>query len=294
MPPKRFRGANELIEDQLANHVSELEAALGADCLTYVGLIAFGADDDIRDAVEDIKNKKNKLVVVLQTDGGFAEMARRIADTLRHHYPTVDFLVPSHAMSAGTILVMSGDDIMMDYYSVLGPIDPQIEDRDGNLTPALGLLRRYEDLLKKAKKGKISQAEMEILLDFDQKQLYAFEQARNLSMSLLEEWLCRYKWKNWTKTETRGTKVTDQMKRKRARWIAQKLNDIDLWNSHGIGINMKQLTEVLQLKIIDFGKISNVNEPTRRYHRLLTDYMGKMTYRSAVQTREGFRSLLVG
>ena len=60
---------------------------------------------------------------MLETIGGFAEVARRISDTFRRHYTVVDFLIPSHAMSAGTILAMSGDAIHMDYYSVLGPID---------------------------------------------------------------------------------------------------------------------------------------------------------------------------
>jgi len=54
----------------------------------------------------------------------------------------VDFLIPSHAMSAGTILAMSGDAIHMDYYSVLGPIDPQVENQEGRLIPALGYLIR--------------------------------------------------------------------------------------------------------------------------------------------------------
>jgi hypothetical protein len=281
-------GANQLVEDQLAKHLVELEGILNADCLTYIGPIAFGADDDIRDAVEEIAataGKRNKLVFVLETNGGYAETTRRIADTVRHHYDVVDFLVPSHAMSAGTILVMSGDAIHMDYYSVLGPIDPQIE-VDGKLVPATGYLIRYEKLLGRAKRGKISQAEMEILLTFDQAHLYSYEQARDLSRSLLEEWLCKYKWKDWTETETRKIPVTEAMKRKRAREIASKLNDTKRWNSHGIGITLKQLKDILKLKIDDFGADKQLNPAVRRYHQLLTDYMGKMRHRSAVHTRE--------
>ena len=48
-----------------------------------------------------------------------------MVETLRHHYDIVDFVVPTHAYSAGTIFVMSGDSIYMDYYSRLGPIDPK-------------------------------------------------------------------------------------------------------------------------------------------------------------------------
>lgn len=113
----------------MAEHLVDLEKSLEADCLCYSGPIAFGADDDIREAIEEIGNKKQKLVFTLETNGGFAETARRIADTLRHHYQEGDFLVPSYAMSAGTILVMPGDAIYMDKLDVdaLLKINPHLD-----------------------------------------------------------------------------------------------------------------------------------------------------------------------
>lgn len=292
--PFREVGANQLVEAQLGADLADIERIMDADCLTYVGSIAFGADDDIRDAVEAIQDKKSKLVCILETMGGYTEAARRIADTFRHHYSTVDFLIPNYALSAGTILVMSGDAIHMDYYSVLGPIDPQIEGPDGNLIPALGYLVRYENLLAKANAGKITQPELDILLGFDQGQLYSFEQARDLSVSLLEEWLCKYKFKNWIETETRRAPVTDEMKRARANEIAESLNNVKTWRSHGLGINMHQLREILNLKIDDFGMVPELNEVVRRYHKLLSDYMSKMRHRTVVQTREEYAPLIIG
>ena len=47
--------------------------------------------------------------------------------TLRSNYGDVTVIVPDRAMSAGTIFALSADRIMMDYFSCLGPIDPQIE-----------------------------------------------------------------------------------------------------------------------------------------------------------------------
>ena len=47
-----------------------------------------------------------------------------------------NFWCPIFAMSAGTILVMSGDDIYMDYYAVLGPIDPQVRNQNGTYVPS--------------------------------------------------------------------------------------------------------------------------------------------------------------
>jgi len=287
-------GVTEVIEDQLGLRIADLEKLFTADCLAYVGPITFGADDAIRDALEEIDGKKPKLVFMLETPGGFAEITRRIADAVRHHYETVDFLVPSHAMSAGTILAMAGDAIHMDYYSVLGPIDPQIPGPDGRLIPALGYLIRYEDLLEKANAGQITTAEMQILLGFDQGTLYSYEQARDLSRSLLEEWLVKYKFKDWKCTEDRGIEVTEDMKKARAKEIADKLNDVKRWNSHGIGINMELLRKDLNLKIDDFGQNKELNEAIRRYHRLLVDYAAKMRHSGVVHTRETYRPLMAG
>src|SRR5579863_7668178 len=102
-------------------------------------------------------------------------------------------------MSAGTVLVMSGDAIHMDYYSLLGPIDPQLE-RAGSadLVPALGYLVQFERLIEKSRKGKLTTAELTFLVEkFDPAELYSYEQARELSIALLKEWLVRYKFKNW-------------------------------------------------------------------------------------------------
>ena len=286
--------ANQIVEGQLTKLLHRIEDATDADCLTYTGPIAFGADDFIRHAIEELKDgrksKRKRLLFIMETQGGFAESARRISDTLRHHYQIVDFLIPSHAMSAGTILAMSGDAILMDYYSVLGPIDPQVSSQDKQkLVPALGYLIRYEELLAKSNSGQAGGAEIAILMDFDQGELYSYEQARDLSVSLLEEWLVKYKFKNWKVTESMGTRVTLKMKKDRAREIANKLNDARRWNSHGIGINMGLLRRDLNLKIDDFGENSDLNNTVREYHQLLTDYMTKLGQTVVVHTRKSYR-----
>ena len=56
----------------------------------------------------------------------------------KHFYSEVNFIVPNFAYSAGTIFCMSGDNIYMNYYNALGPVDPQVQNRDGKLVAALG------------------------------------------------------------------------------------------------------------------------------------------------------------
>ncbi len=290
--PELSPGANQLVLKELGTYRSQVEEAFQADCLAYVGPIAFGADDVIRTAIEDIGKRRRKLLFILETEGGYAEVAKRIADTARHHYRRVEFLVAGQALSAGTILVMSGDAIHMDYYSVLGPIDPQTETDDGALAPALGYLLRYERLLEKGNGGKLTTTEMHVLLNFDQARLYAYEQARNLSIELLKEWLVKYKFRSWKRTQTRRLTVTKTMRKERAEDIAKKLNNVEKWNSHGMGINRRQLWRELKLKTDDFGEDRKLHGTVRCYHGLLIDFMIKMGVRSAIHTREGLQFAL--
>lgn len=266
--------SNRIIEAQLDDRLKKLQAVMGADLLTYIGGIIYGAEDSIKDAIEDIANRADKLVVFLETNGGYIEVAERIAHTFRYHYPTVEFVVPNFAMSAGTVLVMAGDAIHMDYSSILGPIDPQVQ-RPGAeaFVPALGYLEQYERLIKKSAKGTLTTAELAYLVqNFDAAELYRYEQERELSIALLEEWLVKYKFKNWKKTQTRRIAVTAAMKKVRAKQVAKLLNKTDKWHSHSRGIPMDVLTKDLKLQIDDFGQDADLARLIREYYRLLKDY----------------------
>src|SRR5262249_15292774 len=137
--------------------------------------------------------------------------------------------------SAGTVFALSGDAIWMDYFSVLGPIDPQIE-KDRKLVPALAYLVQFDRLVAKAEHGALTTAEMMLLEKLDLGELQQFAEARELSMSLLKKWLVRYKFKDWTITAETRTPVTPDMKANRAAEIAEALSDPQRWHSHGRGI----------------------------------------------------------
>lgn len=280
---------NRIVEEQLDVLIRDLEKAFAADLLSYCGPIEYGTDDLIRDAVESRAPKRDKLVVVLETPGGLIETVQRIAELFRHHYPQrVEFVVPNYAMSAGTVLVMSGDAIHMDYYSILGPIDPQIERLmpDGpRLVPALGYLHKYNELVQKSLEGKLSTVETVYFTKrFDPAELYDFAQARELSKTLLREWLANYKFKDWNETETKKTPVTQQMREDRATEIATFLNDTERWHSHGRGISMAVLRKDLMLKIDDFGADVTLNAKIRSYHKALTHYMMVLGFGSSLHT----------
>ncbi len=274
------RDSNRLIESQLASRAKALEDAASAHVLSYLGPMYEPADDQIKDAVEAMvgygrngrARRQASLMVLLETDGGFITIAERIARIFRQHYRRVDFVVPTYAMSAGTVLVMSGDEIHMDYASTLGPIDPQVR-KQGRFVPALGYLEQYQRLVERSAAGLLTEAELAYLIEnFDPAELYQYEQERELSIALLEQWLVRYKFKNWRVTETTKTTVSRQMRVKRANEIGRKLNDTKLWHSHGRGIPMEVLRRDLKLMIRDFGSNPALAQPLHDYFRLLSDY----------------------
>lgn len=64
--------------------------------------------------------------LILHTPGGMVMAAMQIARALKAHPSHVTVHVPVYAMSGGTLLALAADEIVMDTFSVLGPIDPQI------------------------------------------------------------------------------------------------------------------------------------------------------------------------
>lgn len=284
------RDSNNIIEDQLRIRAEALEAAAKADVLTYLGPMYPPADDEIKDAIESIDNRRSKLIVLLETGGGYVTVAERSARIFHHHYGRVEFVVPTYAMSAGTVLVMSGDSIWMDYASTLGPIDPQVRKRDQQYVPALGYLEQYARLIDKSAKGTLTTAELAYLIqNFDPAELYQYEQERDLSIALLEEWLVKYKFKKWAVTETSKTPVTKKMRVDRANEIARKLNDTKLWHSHGRGIPMEVLRRDLKLQIDDFGTNPSLAQPVHDYFRLLQDYqMRRAHFLTVIHTRKRY------
>ncbi len=281
---------DNIVSSLLTKKLIELEDFFRADFLVYYGPFA-GGENLFLSVVEDLANdsaKKDKLFVILTTGGGSAIVVERFVNILRKHYSEVNFIIPDYAYSAGTIFCMSGDNIYMDYFSVLGPIDPQVQNKDGKWVAALGYLDKINELIAKAQNNELTQAEFIILKDFDLAELKEYEQAKNLTIALLEKWLVKYKFKNWDTHRTSpgliGKKVTEEQKISRAKDIADKLSDNNLWKSHGRPINIETLKD-LGLEIDDYSDKKEMRDLIRSYYDLLSDFVTKMGVRNFVHTR---------
>lgn len=252
----------------------ELDSTTTTDVLTLVAPIFNGLETFVKDAVESIPDKKEQLAVILDTGGGIVEVVERMVSIIRYHYSHITFIVPDKAMSAGTIFVMSGDRILMNYFSVLGPIDPQLE-KDGKMIPVLAYLDQYEKLQESSTKGVLTTADMVLLQKLDLAELQWFEQAKELSIDLLKKWLSTYKFKNWTTHKTSGNEVTREQKEGRAVEIARMLCDNKLWHSHGRGLSKDVLTNELKLLIDDIDTIPELGNNLSYYFANIRDYMAR-------------------
>ena len=111
-------------------------------------------------------------------------------------------------------------------------------------------------MIKKSIDETLSTIEWAILKDMDLAMLKRYEQAKDLSISLIKDWLVKYKFKDWithnTTPEKIGKTVTNEEKKQRAEEIATALSDHKLWLSHGRKISLDTLVNTLKLKIDDY------------------------------------------
>ncbi len=282
------------IKELLNKKLCQLEKRLQGDVIFYLGEIQPGLLRLFRDLIEDLKKDKKKterLVIILNTTGGSAEIAEKMVDITRRHYKEVFFIVPDFAMSAGTIFCMSGDKIYMDYSSSLGPIDPQVWNGK-QWVPALGYLDKVEELLEKDRNGALTRAGFLILQGQDLAMLSRCEQAKALTITLLKKWLVEYKFKDWKTHQTdpvkKGQPVTTQEKEKRAEEIADLLGNNKEWHSHGRMIGIETLRTKLKLKIEDFSEDFFLHPLIRSYNDLLTEYLARNNFNTFLHSRKFF------
>lgn len=88
----------------------------------------------------------DELDVLLQTPGGKIEAAYQVIKILRAHASTLNVIVPSYAKSAGTLICLGADMIMLGLTSELGPLDVQLPEEDGGPTAYKSALNGYKAL----------------------------------------------------------------------------------------------------------------------------------------------------
>lgn len=280
----------EIVRQRVNDIAIELEQKLNADVCWYCGGINVDFIKVFPSVIESLalkSDKRDAIAIYLTTGGGSAEVAEQAVGVLRNFYDKVYFVVPEIAMSAGTILCLSGDAVYMRYTSCLGPIDPQVE-VNGEYVSANGYLDKVDELISKSRAGTLTPAEMNFLTAQDLGKLAQFEQAANLAKDLVKTWLVQYKFKDWIVHSSTGLAVSQEDKEKRAEKIVEMLGDNKFWHSHGRRIGMKMLSDVLRLRINDLKGDPELDALSCDYHQALSDCMQKHNYGRFFHTKNFF------
>lgn len=267
------------IADELRRSIKEIEDIRGNPVICYVANVIKPTTSPVsivsrdglpfNEMIAAIPSEKNEVDIVIVTPGGSASQIAQFVNTLRRRFEKVNFLILERAMSAGTIFAMSGDEIIMSKQSQIGPIDPQVPDRNGHFVPAQSILTLLEEINRK---GKIALSrnqqpdwtDLQILRNIEPKEIGNAHNASNYSIQLVQDYLFSYKFKTWVNHSTNGNPVTDEEKRKRAIEIASLLCNHSLWKSHGHAITREEAWDICKLQITHPESIEGLDRAMRR------------------------------
>jgi len=150
-------------------HRQETMSLLGFPIFRYIDI------DDSEEVIRAIHmtDPDIPLDLVLHTPGGLVLASYQIAHAVRLHPGKVTVYVPHYAMSGGTLIALSADEIVMEEHAVLGPVDPQLGEYPASSLVKLAESKPIADIDDKTW----------LLADVGRK---AIEQIRSQAKSLLE------------------------------------------------------------------------------------------------------------
>lgn len=206
--------------------------------------------DDYYTIFDMLRNIDSKnLDFYIETPGGSGEAAEEIVRFIRSKFDNVTFVVSGEAKSAGTIIVLSGNEILMTKSGSLGPIDAQVK-IGRSIISAYDYCEWIENKRTEAENmGGLNPFDATMIAQISPGELSGVSHSLEFAKDLVVDWLAKYKFKNWEVTETQGKTVTDDMRKQTAIEIAKCLTNHGKWRSHGRSLKIDDLEDIVGLQI---------------------------------------------
>lgn len=83
------------------------------------------------------------LTLILHTPGGEGRAVEPIVGYLRSKFKYIEVIIPTYCMSAGTMIALSSNKLIMGRQSQIGQIDPQIP-VNGGMMPATAIIQQFD------------------------------------------------------------------------------------------------------------------------------------------------------
>jgi hypothetical protein len=138
------------IPQPLIKCIEDIEASLRANLVLYSAEISDENADNLIRVIRSIKDKKDTIVLTLATFGGDPDAAYRITRFLKSYYKKFILFVFGYCKSAGTLIAIGADEIVMSDLAELGPLDIQISRPDDfRRSSGLDLDQALDELTKR-------------------------------------------------------------------------------------------------------------------------------------------------
>ncbi|OAN61762.1 hypothetical protein A8B79_04875 [Balneola sp. EhC07] len=125
-------------EIDLDKIIDSISKKYNADVILFSGTINFINSDTLIHTIRSIEERKENLVIILTTEGGDPDQAYRIVSYLKRRYKKLIYFVFGICKSAGTLMTLGADKIIMSDFSELGPLDIQLN-KEEELIQSSGL-----------------------------------------------------------------------------------------------------------------------------------------------------------
>jgi Serine dehydrogenase proteinase len=226
---RRIEGFDPQTPRRLLLYVANIDHP--ASQLTATDIVPLG------DALASL-GKVDRLDVLLHTTGGSGDMAEKFVEMCRSHCSVeLRVIVPNMAKSAGTLIALGADVIVMGYCSELGPIDPQIPIIVGNKPQGVSAWTfiRTRDLLQQKAQEAIARGEnpavyLQQLAGVDPVFVTHCEQLMTFARQLVRKFIF-------------GRLPVQQLAEERAKQVVDFLGNVEEHISHGRLISARELRE---------------------------------------------------
>ncbi len=111
------------------------------EIMASMGLSEEFGIETVIDRIKECNPKCETLYLMINSPGGLVQSSYKVARALRKNFNKIIVFIPHVAASGGTLVALTGNEIVMGMMSQLTPLDPHSDD-----VPALSVVRGFEQV----------------------------------------------------------------------------------------------------------------------------------------------------
>jgi len=158
---------------------------------TLSASVGFSEEFAIETVIDEIKKRTDSkmLMLLVNSPGGLVQSSYKVARALRKAFNKIIVFVPHIAASGGTLIALTGNEIVMGMMSQFTPLDPHKENENGSETSAQAVVDAHSFVTSFFKDKEVSDAPYTYRVLADKFNPVDIRDAL-AELSLMEEYIC--------------------------------------------------------------------------------------------------------